>query len=342
MNIPKFFTFPDASGSSPKEGSIHCELCPRRCLLAPGTAGPCKVRFNRDGKPALPYHGYITALALDPIEKKPLYHFRPGSEILSIGFAGCNLRCPFCQNWHISQTTDVPGRIYSPSELIAAAGKNGQIAYTYSEPLVHAEFLLDCMNAAREAGIANVLVSNGCINSGPASEILDLCDAANIDLKCFSKESYARVLGGELSAVLGFIRTAVEKGVHLELTTLVVPGLNDSETELNKCMDFIAELEKTGNTVPWHLSAYHPAYKWSAPPTDPQFLLAVTRQARKKIRYVYTGNIAAREENNDTLCPHCGKVLVSRRGYRIDTSGLLLKKDAYFCASCGGKAPIGN
>ena len=330
-----------------KEGCIECSLCPRRCHLTPGGGGQCRVRFNRDGKPELPFYGFITSLAVDPIEKKPLYHFRPGTEILSAGFAGCNLHCPFCQNWHISQNTDVQSRLYSPEELIAAALKMNeaaQIAYTYSEPLVHIEFLLDCMKEARRAGVVNVLVSNGCVNSEAASEILDLTDAANIDLKCFSEETYTKVMGGDLRTVTDFIRMAAEKQVHLEITTLIVPELNDSETELDKCRDFIAELETKGNAVPWHLSAYHPAYKWSAPPTDPSFLIAAAQRAREKLPFVYTGNIASQNGFDDTLCPGCGKTLISRKGYRINISGLLPKteneKPVYFCASCGKKAPV--
>jgi len=343
VNIPRFFKLSEepAHGQPLQEESIHCELCPKHCFLAPGKAGLCKIRYNQNGKPTLPYYGFITALALDPIEKKPLYHFRPGSEILSIGFTGCNLRCPFCQNWHISQNTDAPGGIYSPPELIATVKNTNQIAYTYSEPLVHIEFLLDCMKEARKAGIANVLVTNGCINSGPASEILDLADAVNIDLKCFSEDTYAKILGGDLAAVLGFIRTAIEKGVHLELTTLIVPGLNDSEKELNACMDFIAELENSGQkktVIPWHLSAYHPDWKYLAPPTTPEFLAETAARARKRLTYVYTGNTT--REKNDTLCPQCGKTLISRRGYRVDTSGLMAKGNAYICASCGMEAPV--
>jgi pyruvate formate lyase activating enzyme len=309
--------------------------------------GNCKIRFNSGGKGEISFCGYITALALDPIEKKPLYHFRPGTEILSLGFAGCNLHCPFCQNWHISQSTDVPGRVYSAAEIIDAAKKSAKterlsIAYTYSEPLVHIEFLLDCMKQAREAGIANVLVSNGCINSEAAEEVLRLTDAANIDLKCFSDETYKKVLGGDLKAVTAFIRMAVEKRVHLELTTLIVTGLNDSKAELDKCRDFIAELETAGVFVPWHLSAYHPDWKWKAPPTSPKFLSEIAARARERLAYVYTGNIAA--EKNDTRCPHCGKTLISRQGYNVDTSGLLLKEEngkaSYFCAFCQKKAPV--
>jgi pyruvate formate lyase activating enzyme len=351
VSSPRFFT-------SLPDGQVKCGLCPRGCILAPGKAGSCRVRVNRNGKPDIPFYGFVTGLAIDPIEKKPLYHFRPGTEILSAGFAGCNLHCPFCQNWHISQSVDVPGSVYSPEKLIAAA-KTGQfarqpsnatpqqIAYTYSEPLVHVEFLLDCMAEARKAGIANVLVSNGCVNPEAAAEVLDLCDAANIDLKCFSEKTYAEVLGGDLSTVTNFIRTAFERGVHLEITTLVVPGLNDSKTELDKCRDFIAELQTEESVVPWHLSACHPAYKWDKAATTSQSLIGAVRRAREKLAFVYAGNVAPPpgESNfNDTLCPSCGKTLISRRGYQTDTSGLLLKnengKPAYFCALCEKRAPV--
>ena len=310
------------------------------------------MRQNLEGKLHLPFYGYITALAIDPIEKKPLYHWRPGTSILSAGFAGCNLHCPFCQNWHISQSIDAPGRAISPGELAAAAlnaskSSRAALAYTYSEPLVHIEFLLDCMKEARKAGVANVLVSNGCIRKEAAGEVLELCDAANIDLKCFSEKTYAEILGGDLSTVTAFIHTAIEKKVHLEITTLVIPGLNDSEEELDKCRDFIAELEDRGRIVPWHLSAYHPDYKWSGkerrnpPATDPNSLIAAAKRAREKLEYVYAGNIA---NSNNTLCPHCKKILINRRGYNLDTSGLSQKEENgklfYFCASCGEKAPF--
>jgi pyruvate formate lyase activating enzyme len=337
----RFFSLPNN-----EKNAVQCELCPRRCVLPDGKAGSCKVRFNRGGKGEIPYYGYITALALDPIEKKPLYHFRPGTEILSLGFAGCNLHCPFCQNWRISQSADAPGQVYTPIEIIDAAKKSAKtaqisIAYTYSEPLVHIEFLLDCMKEARKAGIANVLVSNGCINSEAAEEILPFTDAANIDLKCFSEETYKKVLGGDLSAVTSFIRMAVENGVHLELTTLIVTGLNDSKAELDKCGDFIAALETGKSYVPWHLSAYHPDYKWKATATSPHSIMAAVKAAKEKLSFVYAGNIAG---DNDTLCPSCGKSIIGRRGYRIDTSGLFLKNEngtiSCYCSFCGKKAPV--
>ncbi|MDR0624533.1 MAG: radical SAM protein, partial [Treponema sp.] len=275
------------------------------------------------------------------------YHFRPGSNIVSAGFAGCNLRCPFCQNWHISQTTETPGRRLSPEELISAVRGEAarQIAYTYSEPLVHAEYLLDCMALARKGGIANVLVSNGCVNAEAAGEILSLTDAVNVDLKCFSEKTYAAVLGGNLKTVLDFISLAVHCGVHTEITTLVVPGLNDGEKELENCGAFIAGLGRDDQgmgTVPWHLSAYHPDYRWNAPPTEGARLREAARRARKRLRHVYTGNMAG--ETNDTRCPACGAVLVKRRGYQVDTTGLELCREGeeifYRCGSCQVKAPV--
>jgi pyruvate formate lyase activating enzyme len=326
------------------DGIVRCDLCPRRCTIPNGHFGACGVRGNKNGKGLLPFYGHITSLALDPIEKKPLFHYRPGSMILSVGFSGCNLRCPFCQNYHISQTVGAPGRLMQPGEIISAAMHEDTeaIAYTYSEPLVHAEFLLDCMALARRHGIANVLVTNGCANTEVAQEILSLTDAANIDLKCFSTETYSDVLGGGSKAcfetILGFIRLACMQGVHVEITTLVVPGLNDSTEELDSCSDFIASVN---NHIPWHLSAYHPDYRWNAPPTDPGFLLKTKERAEKKLAYVYTGNIHA--EKNNTLCLNCNAILIQRRGYRVETPGLAVpvKSEKFFrCVKCGEKTSV--
>ena len=341
--------FCDESG-----GVVRCALCPHRCAILNGAFGACGVRGNKNGKGLLPFYGHVTALAADPIEKKPLFHFRPGSTILSAGFAGCNLCCPFCQNWRISRSASagnqgLHGRQMTPGDIVSAAlhEDSPSIAYTYSEPLVHAEFLLDCMALARHHGIANVLVTNGCANGEAAREILSLTDAANIDLKCFSVDTYAQVLGGgsndALSTVLEFIRLACSLGVHVEITTLVVPGLNDSAEELDACADFVASLSSPGGQgqIPWHLSAYHPDYHWNAPPTDPALLLHTARRAREKLPFVYTGNISG--EENNTACPHCGALLVRRRGYKTDTSGLAAPVDGesfYRCARCGEKAPV--
>jgi len=354
METARFFS---ANGNA----GIKCGLCSHSCVIANGSSGICGVRCNKGGKGLIPFYGYVTALALDPIEKKPLYHFRPGSKILSAGFAGCNLKCPFCQNWHISQSVktnsddgvscgaDAQGEKMSPGDLVSGALHKGSnaIAYTYSEPLVHIEFLLDCMELARRNGIANVLVTNGCVNGEAANEVLALTDAANIDLKCFSAETYSKVLGGDLDTVLAFIKLALEKKVHVELTTLVVPGLNDSVEELDSCAAFIANLRagplRETQAVPWHLSAYHPEYRWNAPPTEAKFLLEIKERVSKTLPYVYTGNIHG--EENATVCLHCGKALVRRFGYRVETFGLAAPaqgEGVFRCARCGGTTGIRN
>jgi pyruvate formate lyase activating enzyme len=278
------------------DGLVRCELCPHKCVIKNGSFGKCGVRGNKGGIGLIPFYGYITALAIDPIEKKPLYHFKPGSNILSLGFAGCNLRCPFCQNWHISQISDSEpqGKIMKPGDIISAALKHDSpsIAYTYSEPLIHIEFLLDCMALARKHDIANVLVTNGSICAGdtnsPAAEILALTDAANIDLKCFSAETYKNCLGGDFQTTLEFIKLADKMGVHIEITTLVVPDLNNSTEELNAAAEFIASVNRK---IPWHLTAYRPDYRWNAPRTDPGFLRRAAEDARKLLHLVHTGNI---------------------------------------------------
>jgi pyruvate formate lyase activating enzyme len=320
-----------------ESGNIRCGLCPKTCLIKSGVFGACGVRGNKSGKCIIPFYGFISSMAIDPIEKKPLYHFKPGSQILSVGFAGCNLRCPFCQNWRISQNTDIPGSRMKPGEIVSAAlrEESPSIAYTYSEPLVHAEYLRDCMELARKHGFANVLVTNGCVNGPAAREILKHADAANVDLKSLSAETYSKNLGGSLETVLEFIKLGLKMGVHIEITTLVVPGLNDSEEELSAAMDCIAEMD---GAVPWHLSAYHPDYRWNAPPTDPHFLLNTAKRARNKLRHVYTGNIS--EGENDTACSFCGSVLVRRRGYRTDISGLAAGEKTYLCAKCGENTGI--
>jgi len=325
-------------------GKVRCELCHNNCEISSGGFGLCGVRGNKGGKGIIPFYGFITALAVDPIEKKPLYHFKPGTNILSLGFAGCNLRCPFCQNYHISQNIDISGDWMKSGEIISTALRKNtpSIAYTYSEPLIHIEYILDCMMLAQKQGIANVLVTNGSINKKAAAKVLKYADAVNVDLKSFSEDTYKNSLGGNLQTVLNFIELACEMRVHTEITTLVVPQLNDSNNELSAIADYIASVNKF---IPWHLSAYHPAYHWNTPPTDSAFLLNTAATARKKLPFVYPGNIAA---DNDTLCTICGATLVKRHGYNVDTSGLTANNSAvntgyarcFSCASCGGSSEI--
>lgn len=312
-------------------GRIRCELCPHRCRIAEGHSGLCKARRNEGGTMAMPFYGRVSALAIDPIEKKPLHHFLPGSAVFSAGFVGCNMRCPFCQNWRISQEIPASLEQLSPESLVAAALASGSpsIAYTYSEPTVHFEFVLAAMIEASAAGLKNVLVTNGCIVDAPARELLAHTDAVNVDLKAWSDEDYDRRLGGRKETVLEFIRIA-HSLCHVEATTLVVPGLSASPEGMAAISAFLGGLSRD---LPLHLSAYHPDWKHDAPPTSATLLEDLARIARVDLNFVYIGNIGRR--GADTICPTCGSTAVSRRGYRIERKGLTVVGSSGRCASCG-------
>jgi pyruvate formate lyase activating enzyme len=295
-------------------GQAACDLCPVGCRLREGQAGPCGTRANRSGEMAPLHYGRIATAAVDPIEKKPLYHFHPGRDILSVAAPGCNLHCRFCQNWTLSQQPEAPTRPAAPADLVAAARQQGSvgIAFTYSEPLVWYEFVRDTAVAARAAGLAVVLVTNGYLNREPLAELLPLVDAANIDLKAMDDHFYRRVCKASLAPVLRAIEQFVAAGVHLELTNLVIPGHNDDEAAIEALVDFVAGL---GRPVPLHFSAYHPAWKLTAPATPRETLLRACEQARQRLDWVYTGNISS-PTGRDSHCPFCGTVLVDRAGYR--------------------------
>ncbi len=311
---------------------VRCRLCPHECAIAPGAYGRCRVRANRGGRGEIPFAGRLTSVAIDPIEKKPLYHYRPGSSILSVGFLGCNFHCPFCQNYAISQTNEAPARFMAPAELVETAVRCGSmgIAYTYSEPLVHLEYVIECARLARTRGLANVLVSNGFVNSGPAEELLGLLDAANIDLKGWDADFYKREIGGGLEPVCRFLRQAAGR-IHLEVTTLVIPTRNDDAAQVEAMAAFLAGLDPD---IPYHLSCYYPAYRCTIPPTPPETVRRLAAAARAHLRYVYLGNVGLEETN--TVCPECGALLVRRAGYRVAVVGL---RDGG-CAACGARVPI--
>jgi pyruvate formate lyase activating enzyme len=313
-------------------GRVHCLLCPNDCRIAEGKAGRCGVRENRGGRLEPPRYGAISSIAVDPIEKKPLYHFHPGSSILSAGFVGCSFHCGFCQNWHISQDIDVPTRFVAPDDLVETARRERSfaIAYTYSEPLVHFEYVLDCSKAAHAAGLKNVLVTNGYLNPAPVAELLPFIDAANVDLKAWDPEFYRHETGGSLEEVKRFIRNAAGR-IHLEITTLIVPTKNDDPAQVEGIAGFIAGIDPA---IPLHLSAYHPQYKYDLPPTPPASVRKLADVASKQLRFVYTGNIGA--EAADTACAMCGNVLVRRVGWRVEVAGVRGGK----CSKCGAAAPF--
>ena len=314
------------------DGRIACSLCPNACVIAEGGHGSCRVRFNKAGTMELPFYGRVSSLAVDPIEKKPLYHFHPGSAILSVGFVGCSFRCQFCQNWHISQTTDVETRYVGPEELVSIAKRERSfaLAYTYSEPLVHAEYILDAARLARESGLKNVIVSNGYVRPEPAEEILGVMDAANVDLKSSDPEFYHTETGGKLEEVKRFIAQAAGR-IHLEVTTLVIPTKNDDDGQVDAIARFLASLDPS---IPLHLSCYHPQYRYRIRPTPAATVERLARVARRHLRHVYVGNIGLAETN--TLCSACGNLLVRRSGYSIHVEGLRGGR----CARCEASSDI--
>lgn len=314
--------------------AVRCELCPIGCRLKLGRDGPCGSRGNVAGKMVAQQYGSLVSAGVDPIEKKPLYHFHPGAPILSIAAQGCNLHCQFCQNWTISQGRRGTADDVTPQQVVANARRQGSlgIAYTYSEPLVWFEFVRDTARLAHEAGLKNVIVSNGFLNREPLLELLPLIDGANIDLKSLDDGFYRKVCKARLQPVLDAIGLCHELGVHLEVTNLVIPGYNDSDEQISRLVDFVASVDPE---VPLHFSAYRPAYKLKAPPTPVQTLLRAAELARRKLAFVFIGNVLLDGES-DTRCPDCSKVVIRRTGYHTTC---LLTLDGC-CPDCGSHLPV--
>jgi len=317
-----------------KEDTIRCLLCPHRCIIRPGEAGICGVRRNSGGELQLVTEGIISGYATDPIEKKPLYHFFPGSSILSVGSYGCNLRCDFCQNYHISQNVTTGGsRKLDPAELVrqadAVTGNIG-IAYTYNEPVIWYEYVVKCARIAAGRGLRNVMVTNGFVNREPLNELTEVIDAFNIDLKAFDNDFYRRYTGSSLQPVLEAIRSVAASGRHLEVTTLILPGLNDSADEMKREAEWIAE--NAGRKVPLHLSRYFPVYRRSTPATPPDTILKLREIAAEYLDYVYTGNMGGDKGGSDTVCPSCHSTVITRSGYATRITGLT---DGGKCLKCG-------
>lgn len=305
------------------DGRIQCLLCPHGCRLKDGTIGLCGVRQSRGGKLYTLNYGQVSSAALDPIEKKPLYHFFPGRDIVSLGTMGCNLKCGFCQNWSIAHGDPEVTELY-PEQVVELAleqgGKNNLgIAYTYSEPLMWYEYVADTAVLARKQGLRNVLVTNGYINPEPLEELLPLVDALNIDVKGFTTDYYGKVCRGSLEPVLRTVEIA-SRSAHVEVTTLLVTGLNDSADEVRRLAEWLAEINPD---IPLHLSRYFPNYQMDLPPTPEERMLTAYRTAREKLNYVYLGNLRLEQgSGRDTFCPECGSLLIERKDYRGRVVGL--------------------
>jgi pyruvate formate lyase activating enzyme len=320
-----------------EEKKVQCGLCCHRCLILPGRRGICAVRENRDGILYSLVYDKVIARNIDPIEKKPLFHFLPGSRSFSIATPGCNFRCKHCQNADISQLPHDRGGIIlgedvSPASLVETARRNrcSSISYTYTEPTIYFELAYDTARLAVEAGLKNVFVTNGYITPEALKEIRPYLHAANIDLKGFREEFYRNICGAKLQPVLDAIRLYREYGIWIEITTLVIPGHNDSDEELAGIARFI---KSVGEDIPWHVSRFHPTYKLIDEPSTPAETLQRARRIGQQegLRYVYEGNIPG--EGEDTLCWSCKKTLIERFGFSVQTNTIADGK----CSHCRAK-----
>ncbi len=318
-------------------GKVKCNLCSHRCVIASTKRGICGVRENREGILYSLVYGRSIATHIDPIEKKPLFHFYPGSSAFSIATVGCNFTCLHCQNADISQAPRELGQIAGeellPEKIVALAKHHNckSISYTYTEPTVFFEYAYETAKLAHQEGIGNNFVTNGYMTQEALRTIQPYLNAANVDLKAFTEEHYRRVCGARLGPVLDTLRLMKELGIWVEVTTLVLPTLNDSEEELRQIAEFILSL---GAETPWHVSAFYPTYKMTHLPRTPASSLHKAHSIGQQVglRYIYTGNIPG-DEGENTYCYHCGKLLIGRYGYQILENHIEDSK----CTYCGAK-----
>lgn len=315
--------------------TVQCDLCPKVCRIGPGERGDCRIRVNIDGELRALTYGLPTAVHIDPIEKKPLYHFHPGRPILSLATTGCNLHCRGCQNWSLSQTDpeEADNVALPPNEIVALAQQRSvpMVAFTYSEPLTFYEYTLEGSRAAKEAGMDTVLVSAGYANPGPLRRLYEVTGAANIDLKAFSDAFYRDVCSGTLKPVLDALVLAKEEGVWLEVTNLVIPTLNDDPAMMAQMARWM--VRNLGRDTPLHLSRFSPQYRLqNLPPTPEETLNQLAEVAKEQgLHYVYVGNVMGTAHQN-TECPKCQLTLLARRGYRIGQHRL--SETDGFCPRC--------
>lgn len=316
-----------------EDKNIQCQICPHFCKLALDEIGICMGRRNEGGKMIATNYSQIVSLSVDPIEKKPLYHFKPGTMILSTAGNSCNFKCDFCQNYSISQQ-QIRTQQLSPDDLVEYAIRENSegIAYTYTEPLVWYEFVLEASQIAHSKQISNVFVSNGYINPKPFKELLPFIDAMNIDLKSIRDDFYKNICEGSLKPVQKTIETAYANGVLIELTNLIIPGLNDSKKDLQDLVSYIASIS---SDIPLHFSAYYPTYKRNNPRTTDNKLKEAFNIAKNKLNYVYVGNTRI-DGTTDTYCPFCGNLIIQRGYFAGKIIGL--KKNQ--CNQCGKTLPI--
>ena len=313
---------------------LTCFLCPHECEISDGKFGICRVRKNENGTLLAKTYGNVCSLNFDPIEKKPLYHFFPGKTIFSVGGIGCNLRCKFCQNYEISQTGPeeyIGLTAATPEEIIKLASKredNIGIAYTYNEPTVWFEYMLDIAELAMHNNLKNVMVTNGFINPKPLNILLEIIDAFNVDLKAFNEDFYKKQTSSQLKPVMENLKKIRKSGRHLEITNLVITNKNDNEKEFKQMVDWI-EGELGPDTV-FHISRYYPVFKMDEPQTPETTMLRFHDIASEKLTYVYLGNMKSNKGQN-TYCKHCKQLVIERSGYTTTTPGLGEKGNCSHC-----------
>ncbi|MFC1753146.1 AmmeMemoRadiSam system radical SAM enzyme [Thermoproteota archaeon] len=312
--------------------TIQCHLCPHNCLIPEGHTGICRVRQNVKGTLYSLVHSRPISTHIDPIEKKPLFHFLPGTDSYSVGTVGCNLRCSHCQNWEISQASpkDFPTPEIKPENIVKMAKESGcpSISYTYTEPTIFFEYVLDIATLAREEGIKNVMVTNGYINEKPLLELYKFIDAANVDLKGFNEEFYVKECGAELKPVLKSLKLMKKAGTWVEITNLVIPTMNDKMKEIKEMCEWI--VSELGEKTPMHFSRFFPMYKVLNLPPTPEDTLKKAKDIAKRagLKHVYIGNIQT-EKGMNTYCPKCRKLLIARSGFGIVSNNIRSGKCSY-------------
>jgi len=318
-----------------ENGKIKCLLCRHHCILKEGQVGICGINMNKNGELVNLVYGHPSSINVDPIEKKPLFHFLPNTTVLSFGTVGCNFKCPFCQNWQIAHTNKINNSIYvSPEEMVKLAIQYNtkSIAYTYNEPSVFYPYARDIGILAKQKGLKNVFVTNGFESTEEIEDMKNWVDACNVDLKSFKPEYYKKVLKGNLEDVLDTIKRLKSAGIWQEITTLVVPGDNDSDEELTQIAQFIADV---GTEIPWHITRFHPDYKVTDKEPTPIETMLRAYEIGKKVglKYVYLGNVAMPVI---TYCPKCGEELIIRTVYNIEKNILQIDKEGKaHCPKCG-------
>jgi len=320
-----------------EEGRVQCRLCSHRCVIGPSKKGICGVRMNKEGKLFSLVFGRVVSMNVDPIEKKPLFHFLPGTTSFSMATAGCNFHCLQCQNHEISQMPvdgkRVDGSLVPPSRIVSLAKENRcrSISYTYTEPTIYFEYAYETAALARQEGIRNVFVTNGYMTEEALRALQPYLDAANVDLKSYRDPFYKEVCGARLEPVLENLKLMKALGIWVEITTLVIPTFNDSEKEFEEIARFILSL---GAEVPWHLSAFYPTYRMLNVPRTPAATLHRAREIGMTagLRYVYCGNIPG-HGGEDTFCPHCGRKVIRRMGFRVE----MFEAPGGECRYCHGK-----